>query len=914
MSIRNLEYLFRPRSIAIIGATERLNSVGATVMLNVIRGGFQGPIMPVNPKYDRIAGLPAFHDLSVLQAIPELAILCTPPFTIPDLIGQLGRIGTKAAIVLTGGITGQVSDGAVSLQQAMLDAARPYLLRVLGPNCIGLIVPGIGLNASFAGADTLPGKIAFISQSGALTTAVLDWAVSNNIGFSNFISIGNSVDVDVADVLDYLASDPDTRSILLYIESIKFARKFMSAARAAARNKPVIVVKAGRSTAGAIAAATHTGAMAGSDIVFDAAIRRAGMLRVDTTQDLFSAIETLSRAKPLHGDKLVILTNGGGPGVMAVDALNLAGETLAALSDETRRKLDAVLPVAWSRGNPIDIIGDAAVERYSKALSTVLEDGGSDTVLFIHAPTAIVKSEDVARECAPLITASPRNLLGCWLGGQGVSAARQVFNKAGIPTYLTPEEAVKAFLQLLAYRRNQELLLEAPSSQPLDFLVDTQQVQETVQNALKNRRNLLNEVEAKSVLAAYGIPVVETELAPTIEAAAELAQKIGFPVVLKILSPDINHKSDVGGVALNLASAQEVRTAAQNMMIRVGQLRPNSQLTGFTVQAMINRPGAHELILGVANDGTFGPIMLFGHGGIAAELINDRSVSLPPLNLVLAEKLVANTRIFKLLQGYRDRPEADLPGLYLTLVKLSQLVIDIPEILELDINPLLLDEHGAIALDARIKIAPTALRGSDRLAIRPYPKELEEIFTIAGEVNNTVLLRPIIPTDAESYQLFIQSLGQEDARNRFFCAMHQLPQSELARVTQIDYSREMTLVIIAKKDSSSTETILGEIRLVIDPDNQQAEMGIAISTDYQSKGLGFKLLSKAIHYCRERGTGNIVGTVLAENLRMLGLAKKLGFMLSSSHEGVIDIHLSLSQNHESIPSISRHEHVSDIRA
>ncbi|MBV6271847.1 bifunctional acetate--CoA ligase family protein/GNAT family N-acetyltransferase [Alcaligenaceae bacterium CGII-47] len=896
MSIRNLDYLFHPRSVVVIGATDRPHSVGATLMLNLLQGGFKGPIMPVNPKYSRVAGIPAFHDLSALPTVPDLAVVCTPPATVPGLIGQLGRLGTKAAIVLTAGLDAQPEGGSVTMQQAMLEAAKPHLLRILGPNCIGLIVPGLGLNASFAEAAALPGKIAFVSQSGALTTAVLDWAVENSIGFSKFISIGNSADVDFGDVLDYLASDPDTRSILLYIESIKYARKFMSAARAAARNKPVVVVKAGRSAAGAVAAASHTGAMAGSDIVFDAAIRRSGMLRVDTTQDLFSAIETLSRAKPLHGDKLIILTNGGGPGVMAADALSLAGEKLATLSDETRHKLDAVLPSTWSKGNPIDIIGDAPVERYSKALSLVLDDGGSASVLFIHAPTAIVKSEDIARECAPLIAASPRNLLGCWLGGKGVSVARQVFNQAGIPTYQTPEEAVQAFLYLLAYRRNQELLLQAPPSQPTDFSVDTEQVKGIIKNSLENQRSLLNEAEAKSVLAAYGIPVVDTRVASTIEAAATLAQQIGFPVALKILSPDITHKSDVGGVVLNLESVEDVHAAAQHMVAHVSKIRPAAQLTGFTVQAMINRPGAHELILGVADDGTFGPIIMFGHGGVAAQVINDRAVSLPPLNMALAEDLVAGTRVFKLLQGYRDRPTADLPSLYLTLVKLSQLITDIPEIVELDINPLLLDEHGAMALDARIGIAPSALRGSERLAIRPYPKELEESFEQEGINGGIILLRPILPSDAQPYQLFLQTLDLKDARNRFFCSVRQLPQSELARVTQIDYSREMTLVAVIQNESGN-EDILGEMRLVIDPDNQQADLGIAISTALQSKGLGSKLLSKAIRYCRERGTARIAGTVLAENSRMLGLARKFDFTLSLPYEGIVDICLDLNSNH-----------------
>ncbi|MDX3893207.1 bifunctional acetate--CoA ligase family protein/GNAT family N-acetyltransferase [Pusillimonas sp.] len=897
MSIRNLEYLFNPRSVAVIGATDRPGRVGSTVMRNLMQGGFAGPILPINPKYDHVAGLPAFHDLSQLTSAPDLAVLCTPPSTVPGLIAQLGRMGTKAAIVLTAGSGILYKGKTVSMQQAMLEEARPYLLRILGPNCIGLIIPGINLNASFAGAAASSGKIAFVSQSGALTTGVLDWAASKDIGFSKFISVGNSADVDFGDVLDYLASDPDTRSILLYIESIKFARKFMSAARAAARNKPVIVVKAGRSAAGALAATSHTGAMAGTDAVFDAAIRRAGMLRVDTTQDLFSAIETLSRAKPLHGDDLVILTNGGGPGVMAADALSLAGETPAALSDETRRKLDAILPAAWSKGNPIDIIGDAPTERYVKTLSTLLDDGKSGAVLFIHAPTAIVGSEEIARECAPLIAAADRCVLGCWLGGRGLAAARQVFSAAGIPTYQTPEEAVQAFLHLLAYRRNQALLLEVPSSKPLDFGVDTTQARDVVENALKSGRGLLNEIEAKSVLAAYGVPVVPTRAAATVDEAVEIAQHIGFPVVLKILSPDISHKSDVEGVALNLRSMQEMRTAAQNMLERIRRLRPGAALEGFSVQAMVDRPRAHELILGVANDKIFGPVIMFGHGGTAAELINDRAVSLPPLNLTLARNLVAGTRIFKLLQGYRDRPPADLHGLYLILIRLSQLLIDIPEIIELDVNPLLLDEHGAISLDARIHVAPSSSQGSDRLAIRPYPKELEEILERAGQDGPAILLRPILPSDWSSYQHFLQSLSPDDVRNRFFCALRQLPESELARVTQIDYSREMTLVLVSR-NKSPNEEIIGEIRLVTDPDNRQVDMGIAVSTAYQAKGLGSALLSKAIRYCRERGTAHMTGTVQAGNAHMLNLARKFGFRLSPPQGDVIDIFLRLNPETE----------------
>jgi acetyltransferase len=551
------------------------------------------------------------------------------------------------------------------------------------------------------------------------------------------------------------------------------------------------------------------------------------------------------------------------------------------------------LPAAWSKANPIDIIGDASAERYGKALSAVLNDGGSDPVLLIHAPTAIVKSETVARECAPLAAASPRNLFGCWLGGEGMTAARRIFNQAGIPTYQTPEEAVQAFLYLLAYRRNQALLLQTPPSLPQGFSVDAGRVKEIVKAALDSRCDLLDEFHAKSVLSAYGIPVVETRVAPTADAAASLAQEIGFPVALKILSPDITHKSDAGGVALDLESAEHVRAAARTMAARVGGALPDARLQGYTVQRMVRRPGAHELILGMAEDATFGPILLFGHGGIATQVINDRAVSLPPLNMALAESLVAGTRIFRLLRGYRDRPAADLSALYLILVKLSQLIIDFPEIAELDINPLLLDEHGAIALDARMRVSPPRLPGSRRLAIRPYPKELEELVD-PGEVGGTaILLRPVLPSDAQAYQRFLQALSPEDTRTRFFCTVRQLPRSELARVTQIDYDREMTLVVTRRHETEGEE-ILGEIRLVADPDNQRAELGISVSTALQSKGLGSKLLSKAIRYCRDRGTASVAGAVLVDNAHMLGLARKFGFALSAPHDGVVDIRLDLA--------------------
>src|ERR1700680_2739137 len=727
--------------------------------------------MPVNPKHGELAGIKVYPTVASLPAVPELAVICTPPATVPALIGQLGACGTKPPIVITAGL-GAIRDAqGRTLKEAMLAAARPHLLRILGPNCVGLLVPGLGLNASFAHKSAAPGKIAFVSQSGALVTAVLDWAKSRGIGFSKFISLGDSADVDCGDVLDYLASDAETHAILLYLESVTGARKFMSAARAAARNKPVIVVKAGRIKEGAKAAASHTGALAGSDDVYDAAIRRAGMLRVTSTEDLFDAVETLARTRPLFGDRLAILTNGGGPGVMATDALIFGQGGLAEPSQETLRKLDAVLPATWSHGNPVDIIGDAPTERYVQTLQILLEDPQADAVLFIHAPTAIVDSSEIAAAVAPSVTKAARNVLACWMGGDAVKQARTICSQACIPTYDTPEEAVGAFLQVVQYRRNQDLLMEVPPSRSSDFLHARNKAQHIVTAAVAEGRTMLSEPEAKAVLVAYSIPIVDTRIARTIEEAAKVAAEIGFPVALKILSPDITHKSDVGGVALDLENAQAVDDAAKAMLKRLQQYRPDASVMGFTVQSMARRPDAQELIVGTTTDAVFGPVILFGQGGTAVEVVADRAVGLPPLNTVLARELISRTRVSKLLAGYRDRLPADLSAISRTLIQVSHLIADIPQIVELDINPLLADDHGVLALDARMRVAASAAGGVDRFAIRPYPEELEEWISWQGR---RVLLRPIKPEDGTQHVEFFNALDPEDVRYRVFMRRREL--------------------------------------------------------------------------------------------------------------------------------------------
>ncbi|MDP2067086.1 MAG: bifunctional acetate--CoA ligase family protein/GNAT family N-acetyltransferase [Burkholderiaceae bacterium] len=881
MTVRNLHHLFQPKSVAVIGASDRPHSLGATLMRNLRESSYAGPVWPVNPKHDRVAGQPAFRNVASLPAPPDLAVICTPAATVPQLIDELGRCGSRAAIVLTAGLSAPATAGGPSLRQAMLDAARPYLLRILGPNCVGLLVPGIGLNASFAHTSALPGKLAFISQSGALTTALLDWAKSRDIGFSHFVSLGDSADVDFGDVLDYLGSDPGTRAILMYIESVQAARKFMSAARAAARNKPVLLVKAGRAPAGAKAAASHTGALAGSDAVFDAAVRRAGMLRVDTLTDLFAAAETLSRTRPFQGDGLVMVTNGGGAAVLAADALALGGGALAELSADTLARLQAFLPPTWSHGNPVDIIGDAPVERYVKALEVVLADPATEALLFLHAPTAIVPSAEIARACVPVLQAASQPVLGCWLGGEAVQEARSIFSGAGIPSHDFPEQAVGAFLQMADFHHNQAMLLQTPVSVPQAFAPDTAEARRIIEAAIAGGRELLTEPEAKALLATYGVPVVATRVVADAAAATAAAREIGFPVVLKILSPDISHKSDVGGVALKLETVADVAQAADGMLTRIGAMRPDARLTGFTVQAMVTRPHAHELIVGAATDPVFGPVMLFGQGGVAVEVIADRAVALPPLNLALARDLVSRTRVSKLLAGYRDRAAIDQAALHLVLLKVSQLVCDCPQVIELDINPLLADDQGVMALDARVRVAPTSAAASARLAIRPYPAELDESMTLEGQA---LQVRPIQPEDEPRLRQFFMDADPADVRLRFFMARRAWAHSELARFSQIDYEREMTFVALAMPDGAAPR-IVGEVRTVTDPDNARAEFAIMVASNLKGKGLGRALMDKMIRYLKGRGTERLVGETLQYNEAMAGLARSVGFRVTPQPGG-----------------------------
>lgn len=881
MSIRNLKYLFEPKSIAVIGASNKPHSIGATVLRNLVIGGYAGPIMPVNPKYKKLAGLAVYSGVKELPSTPELAIICTPPTTIPKIIDELGARGTKAAIVLTAGVGEARNKNGIKISDQMLVAAKPYLLRILGPDCVGILTPTINLNASFAHAGALSGKLAFVSQSSAMVTGVLDWAKTRGIGFSKFVSLGDSADIDFGDVLDYLSRDASTQAILLYVETIKDARKFMSAARAAARSKPTLIIKAGRAPEAAKAATSHTGVLAGTDDVYDAAIRRAGMLRVFTTEDLFDAVETLARARAVTGDRLVILTNGGGPGVMATDTLIASEGKLPALSEKSLQQLNACLPVTWSHANPVDIGSDASAERYLESLDILLRETNTDAILFIHAPTALVSSADIAAAVAPLIKQASRNVLSCWLGAEAVAQARGIFSNAGIPTYDTPEKAVRGFMQMVQYNRNQQQLMEVPAAFSGNAMQDRNRARALVDQALSEGRTHLSEPEAKEVLAAYGIPVVQTRTADTQEEAARLAQEIGFPVALKILSPNIAHKSDVGGVVLDLENTQGVMDAASAMLRRVRELYPNSSIPRFAVQKMARHPQGRELIIGITTDPIFGPVILFGHGGIAVEVTGDHAIALPPLNMALAQDLISRTRVSRLLRAYRNLAAADIDAVYRALIQVSDLIIDIPEIIDMDINPLVADVDGVLALDARIGLSKATAKGVDRLAIRPYPVELEEWIMWHGK---QILLRPIRPEDAPQHLVFFNALTVEDVQNRIFTTLRELQPSQLAAFTQIDYDRSMAFIATRIGTNGGPET-LGVARGMADPDNFAAEFAVIVRSDIKGKGLGYLLMGKLIAYCKQRGMKELVGETLRNNTDLLRLVRNLGFETRRSPDG-----------------------------
>ncbi|MEZ5853113.1 MAG: bifunctional acetate--CoA ligase family protein/GNAT family N-acetyltransferase [Hyphomicrobiaceae bacterium] len=879
MTIRNLPALLQPSSVAFVGASTRPGSIGNILARNLLSAGFNGPIRLVNPKQPVIDGTRCFADIASLPETPELAVIATPPQTIPGLVAELGARGTRAAVVISAGVTRE-------LRQAMLDAAQPHLLRVQGPNCLGLMVPHIGLNASFCHRQALDGDLALVSQSGAIVTALVDWASSRGIGFSHVVSVGDMADVDFGDMLDFLAGDIRSRAILLYMEQLTNAPKFMSAARRAARAKPVVILKSGRHAAGAKAAMSHTGALAGSDAAYDAAFRRAGLVRVLILDELFEAAEILSRSLKLDGERIALLTNGGGAGVLAADRLADVDGTLAQLSPETLARLSAHLPATWSHGNPVDIIGDADGARYQKAMEVLLAAPEVDALLVMNCPTALSSSTDIARDVLETHArlggpSATKPVLANWLGDGAVHEARQLLASKGIPAFDTPAAAVEGFMHLARYSRAQTELMRVPPPVPEGSPADLEAARSAIAGALAQGRDMLTELESKALMSAYGIPVVPTRKAATPQEVGTLAAGLlqeHAACVLKILSDDITHKSDVGGVHLDISTPEEAVAAAQAMLQRIARAMPKARIAGFTVQPMIRRPRAHELLIGMTEDPTFGPILMFGAGGTSVEVVRDTAQALPPLDLLLAREMIARTRLRNLLEGYRDRPRADIDAIALTLTRLSALVVAHPQIREIDINPLLADETGVIALDARVRVADERVCPRVPMAVRPYPSHWEKPDALAGI--GDIVLRPIRPEDEPRYRVLLDRIEPEDKRLRFFTARPDLSLRLIARFTQIDYAREMAFVAETRPGGD----LLGIARLVADPDYRRAEYAVVVASDLKGKGLGWRLMQHLIDYARAEHLQELHGLVLAENTTMLRMCAELGFHIANDPE------------------------------
>jgi acetyltransferase len=886
MSTYRLERLFAPRSVALAGGSPRSRSVGRTILNNLRVGGYAGPIQLVNPRYGEIEGVPAVKSIADLSGAPDVVIIAAPPSEVPGLIAAAGAKGISAAIVITAGL----GHGAGSLSEAAARAARVSGIRLVGPNCLGILAPPVKLNASFAARMPQSGDLALISQSGAIAAGLVEWAAKRSVGFSAVVSLGDQIDVDFGDLLDYFAVDRGTRAILLYIESVHDARKFMSAARAAARVKPVVVIKAGRHAQGAVAARTHTGALAGSDAVYDAAFRRAGMLRVLDLDELFAAAATLGRVSPFSGNRLAILTNGGGIGVLAVDRLVDLQGTLATLSPATIDALDATLPPIWSRANPVDIAGDADARRYTVAMEALLADRNSDAILVMNVPTALASAPDAAKAVAAAVRDNgsrfpSKPVFAVWVGDTGDAAAD--LEAAGIPQYPSETDAVRGFMHLVRYREAIDHLMETPPSLPQDFTPDVASARGIIEGVIAGGRTWLDPVEVARLFAAYSIPVTPAIAARNADEAAAAARPLlagGGTVAVKILSPDIVHKSDVGGVRLNLTSEQAVREATLEVLELARAARPDARITGVTIHPMILRPKARELIAGIADDPTFGPIVVFGSGGTAVEVIDDKAIGLPPLDMKLAHDLIARTRISRLLRPYRNVPAANVTSVAAVLVKLAQLSADLPEIREVDLNPLLADENGVIAVDARVAVAPVDRKrrlppGNPRFAIRPYPSEWERHTTLKDGA--AILVRPVRPEDESLYPPFLSRVSQDDLRLRFFAPVKEFRHAFIARFTQLDYARAMAFVAI---DEASGK-MLGVARLHANSTYDTAEYAVLVRSDLKGRGLGWMLMQTIIEYARSEGLRTIEGQVLNENTTMLQMCAELGFRRAPGPRG-----------------------------
>ena len=890
-----MQVMFNPVTIALIGATDKTGAVGRTILENLLRskGSKERKIFPVNPLKQTVLDVKSFPAIADVPEHVNLAVIATPARSVPAMVEECGRAGVEGVVIVSAGFK-EIGEEGIKLESEIDGIRKKYGMRVMGPNCLGFVRPPLDFNATFLRGTPPAGNIAFISQSGALGSAILDWAVSAGIGFSLFASLGSMIDVDFGDMIDFLGDDAATRSILVYMEGVGNARKFMSAARAFARNKPIIILKPGRFAESARAAHSHTGAMAGDDAVYEAAFRRAGAVRVGEIAELFDAAEVLDSKRLPAGPRLAIVTSAGGPGVMATDALIHLGGELAELSPESMKQLDTLLPPYWSKANPVDLLGDATIDRFTKALTVCFRDPNVDGVLVIYVPTDSAPSTHLAQEVADSAKTTGKPVIATWMGAEDVKEGRRIFVENSIPTYDTPEEAVRTYVNMCRYKRHLDQLYETPEELPEHKAPLKDHLKEILKTAIKEGRMLLNEEESKDFLIAYSIPVTRTEVAQDSRMAVNMAEEAGYPVVIKIVSPDISHKSDVGGVIMGIDSSAALKEAYERMMQRVKKSVPGAAVTGVAVEKMIADVD-YELILGARKDKDFGSVILFGMGGTMAEFIKDFSIGLPPLNQTLAKMLMQDTKVYKMLQGFRGKPAADFQELEEILVNFSNLIVDFPEIAEIDINPLAISNGKASALDARIVIDKnydaTGRSAYSHLIITPYPTRYITPWKLSD--GTEVLLRPIRPEDEPAEHEMLSSLSEKTLRTRFFSVIKDISHEWLILFCNIDYDRHMA--IVAEMEENGKKTMIGVARLIMNQDLTSGEVAVLVQERFQGKHLGSKFVEILIGIARERGLEDVRADVLTENASMLNVFRRLGFATRQVPGGTSEAVLKLKQ-------------------
>ncbi|SIS59660.1 bifunctional acetate--CoA ligase family protein/GNAT family N-acetyltransferase [Neptunomonas antarctica] len=899
MSTRYLKRFFKPKSIAVFGASEKPGSMGGIVIQNLLESQFPGLLMCINPEgYKKVFGVSCYTGISALPEMPDLAIICSPPDSVPDIIRKLGAHMVKAAIILTGGLSIKNNPAAKTLSESVKEAARPYGIRILGPDCMGLLVPGSNMNASYSHMNIQKGKVAYIGQSGLLGTAMIDWANGREIGFSHFLTLGDGADVDLSSVIDYVAQDPYTYSILLQLDRVSgSSRNFISALRSASRNKLVLVLKSGIFSDDGLKAPKAPG-IPDEDMVYDAALRRAGAVRVETSDQLFNALETLSKMKPLRGERLAIICNGSGPNALATDRLLKTGGKLAVLSEETIVQLERLLPAGWNPKNPVDLNADATPERFAQVAEILTKDKQVDVILSIHAPTRRAPSVETADEIVKVIRKSPRNILTCWMGRATAIEARNHCNAANVAAFITPEEAVDAFMHMVDYRRNQEVMRQTPASYVEQNTQNHQKAKKIIADAMAEPRDYLKHSEACDLLDQYDIPVQNSYYSDDIEGVIELAKELGGAVAIKALHTKNVYPFSYDDVsfhrrhdlAQDLTSLADVRHATTKLAYRVSESIGEEGNMGFCVQQMKRGFQSLQINVGITRDPTFGPIIVFGAGGFTVDVLADRHVMLPPMNMALAKELVKNSRIYKIIEEHSQQPERDMEQLADIILKLSEMVVDLPNLQGLEINPLLLNRLGVLAVDVAVSIGEKS-----QLAISPYPGDLEESIALKRS-GRPAVVRPIRGEDEPRHLDFYNKLSPESIRMRYFYSRGVPTHQELASWTQIDYDREMAFIVSAPSLNGQGPETLGVVRVVTDPDNIRSEFSIVIRDDLQGEGLGVILMRKAVDYCRSRQTLVIEGSTLPTNKGMQGLAMKLGFTNTfNMEEEVVDMKMKLNE-------------------